>query len=428
MPHSFCMETMKVQDTSYLESDDVIDCDSVSIPSFPAKEVGKEFPPNSGLQRIGIELEGIGTIQMVWGRNKPDKRSVQFGDVFKRTPLLRSLSFSDEHGVYIVPEEIGDKKLIGKTAPAELVSNPHILDKRNLERLRNSIQKAKSIDPKNNFLHVKQNATLRDVRESSDSEFNLAKYTSTTRWGGHVPHKISGNLQTTIGVPVYKLLSDDKATRIKVVEMLIGDATKRQMVRDLLLAAICIERVLTDQGGVLASVTRNRDGIRLSIFMYLLNTFAIQVDPTDLQWGKNIYGAHFKGDSSFHGCGVDGVTTLLSVPISRNPLLGGALFSKVITEMSRVGLNQKFINTIKERESLFSFNQVNLGGEGLSMQTFYEDWFAIPNFIYKGKLHTVVESRERTSGLNINMAGYLNGEMTTEDFLKKLTSAGIVNI
>lgn len=394
-----------------------------SLLASAGKEVGEEFAPSVDIQRIGIELEGIGTVGVKWGKAKPKTTSDGFHQVFKRTPLVRSNSYDKGRGVYIVPEDT-DPSSYGKLGPAELVSNPHALDKQGLNDLRASYKKAMVRNSSTNPMLKPQKAVLKDIRKSDDSTFNSKRYSATTRWGQSPLTKVGGSLQVTIGVEVDKLISDDKPTRIKVVEMLVGDATKRQKVRDLLLAAICIEQTLTADGRPFAAFRSRPQGVRLSVFMYLLNIFVDKAASSPNTWSKTTFGANFKGDSSFWGCGADSAKEALAAQLSSNPDLETQIVRDILEMMKREGLAQWVIDGIQQKKSLFSLSDV--GNSGLSMQTDVEKWFSIPNFFYKEKLYTVVESREKNSGLNIKMAQFLNEELSADALLNELRSSGLV--
>ncbi|WP_157644789.1 hypothetical protein [Burkholderia ubonensis] len=402
------------------------DDDAITVASSTtAKKVGEEFSPQKDSQKIGIELEGIGTVSVKWNKSGYDKHQ-NFHDVFKRTPLVRSGSFGEGRGVYIVPEDVDEG--YGERGPAELVSNPHNLNKQGLGYLLSSYKKAMSGNSATNAMLKPQEAQLKDPTQSEEGVFNRSQYTATTRWNRRVLGAVAGSLQTTIGVEVRKLLSDDKQTRIKIVEKLIGDSSKRQATRDLLLAAICVEKVLTRRDNPLEAYKDKADGIRLAIFMYLLNAF--QVEARDFAkspqtWAKVTYGANFKGDSSFDGCGVVGAKEALAEWLSENPELKNVLIKDIVDEMNRQGLAPWVVGKMQGVKRVFSLEAV--GGPGLSMQTAVEGWFSIPNFFSNGRLYTVVESREKESGLNKNMASFLNGKIGVENLIQEFERNGLLS-
>jgi hypothetical protein len=378
-----------------------------AVASSRARAIDEELAPKAEPVRIGIELEGVGTVQTTWGKKSHERMMVKdeqenFHDVFKRTPLVRSNSFegSVSRGVYIVPEDVD--KTYGTFGPAELVSAPHLLNTSSLDHLRNSVKKALSSGD-SPMRGRTQDAVLHDPRLDSSDDFNAAQMTASTRWGKGSMTKVSGSLQTTMGVAVSNLLSDVKSTRIQTVELLIGDPEKRLRTRDLLLGAICIEQCLTRTGGPLEAYAPQSEGIRLAALMHLINFFA----PNEkAEWGKDSFGAHFKGNSSFVGCGVADSNDILKLALQLPGTKDKAtLMTEIVAKMKENGLNEWVSKGIASKK----FNLEKMGQPGLSMQTTQEDWYSIPNFLQNSKLYTVVESREKTSNLNQKMATFLNG-------------------
>ncbi|VVP04006.1 hypothetical protein PS880_02968 [Pseudomonas fluorescens] len=378
-----------------------------AVASSRARAIDAEFAPKSEPVRIGIELEGVGTVQTTWEK-KSHQRMMErdeeenFHDVFKRTPLVRSKSFDEgvSRGVYIVPEDVD--KTYGTFGPAELVSAPHLLDISSLNHLRHSVKKALTSGD-SPMRGRTQNAVLHDPRLEPSDDFNAAQMTASTRWGKGNMTKVSGSLQTTMGVAVSNLLSDVKNSRIQTVELLIGDPEKRQRTRDLLLGAICIEQCLTRTGGPLEAYAPQSEGIRFAAFMHLVNFFG---PKEKAEWGKDSFGAHFKGGSSFVGCGVADSNDILKLALQLPGTKDKAtLMTEIVAKMEDNGLSEWVSKGIASKK----FNLEKMGQPGLSMQTTQEDWYSIPNFLQESKLYTVVESREKTSNLNQKMVEFLNG-------------------
>ena len=88
------------------------------------KPITAESAPKVEPIRVGIEIEGVGTIRTQWSRRSVIQQD-NFHDVFKRMKLVRSNSFTESHGargVYVTPEDV--EGTFGTQGPAELVSSP----------------------------------------------------------------------------------------------------------------------------------------------------------------------------------------------------------------------------------------------------------------------------------------------------------------
>jgi hypothetical protein len=389
--------------------------------SITGRTIGEEFAPKVGKVRIGIELEGIGSVHSTW--NKSGTKAInttagkeRLGEVLKRTPLLRSPSFNEElgRGVAIHSEW---SKTLGTQAPGELVSSPHVFDVKNLDLLRASFKKTLQTD---SISSRTQKTIMNDPRLPPDDPFNKSQ--AETRWA-RVAIKAGGSLQTTIGIAVGKLLSDDRDTRIKVVNLLVGE-DKRQVVRDLLYAAICIEQHLTAESRPLSAYQGDgpREGIRLAVFMYLTNLFKDQVRGTLLP--KAAYGALFKGDSSFLASNVADSNDILSSRLERKEVKDELMATLVQMMQDKKKLIAPWVveGVVKgvalsgKEKSRRKFDLSDIGRPGLSLQVDVRKWFSIPNFLHNNRLHIVVEAREKSAGLNQMMAEFLNEKIEAKKF------------
>jgi len=380
------------------------------------RQIGQEAAAANGSARIGIELEGVGTVTTKWV-DESILDADNFHDVFKRTPLVRSNSFNAGRGVYITPEDSGS---FGKSGPAELVSSPPLFNVANLNHLRNSVKKAlkstvnvpnparpgKTKTVMNPMRSKTHDAALHDDRLADDDAFQGT--VATTRWAANPQVKIAGSLQTTIGVAVGKLLNNSAATRTGVVNLLVGDANKRGYVKDLLKAAISAQGYLTAAGNPLNVHAAAAEGIRLAVFMYLANFFAAEV-AGGAAWTKTAYGANFKGYSSFVGCNVAANNDILTYALTHGPKNEATVKTEIVAAMEADHVAGWITDGLDGEIELDK-----IGKPGLSLQTDVEKWFSIPNFTRNARLYTVVESREKTSILNIKMCEFLNGSQAND--------------
>ncbi len=375
------------------------------------KQIDQEAAPVNDDVRIGIELEGVGSVMTSW-KNKKVINAKNFHDVFKRTPLVRSNSFNDNRGVYIVPE---DSKTFGTNSPAELVSSPHAFNVESLNHLRDSVKKAlkSSIQVPNPALKGKTKtvmnpmrsrehaATLKDPRLANNHPFQ--SNVATTRWAANQHVKIAGSLQTTIGVSVGQLVANDGDTRDGVVKLLIGDVEKQSYTNDLLWAAIQIQSYLTSAGGPLYTYQNRAIGIRFAAFMYLVRYFAGALAGKG-KWAKTALGANFKGYSSFVACAVEANNNILTQRLLTGPKNAATVKAEMIQAMVDTDVEEWITG------NLDNFEIEQIGQPGHSLQTSVEKWFSIPNFKHNNRLYTVVEAREKNAILNIKMCEFLNGE------------------
>lgn len=358
------------------------------------KQVTDEAPPAPGDVRVGIEVEGVGTISTKWDV-VPNVSAGDFHDVFKRMKLVRSNSFTSARGVYITPE---DADTFGKQSPAELVSSPHLFTPRNLVFLRNSVWKA--LSPKGMRTG---NDSFVDPRVAPPAP---QAPTAISRWGAYAPKQIGGSLQTTIGVSTAKLLSDTAADRNAVIGLLVGDHKKADLAKDLLAAAVAAEGFLTQTGNPLAAFVAKKLGIRLAVFFWLADSFGASITAKG-QWTKESLGANFKGFSSFVGCGVAVNNNILKLG------LAGTVGTSAQAKATFAGQLVQAIQAVTGKTWITdglsaSIDLDTLGQAGHAFQTSCEGWFAIPNFTAKGNLYTVVECREKAALLNMKMVAFLN--------------------
>lgn len=373
------------------------------------RQIRDEAAPAVGRVRIGIELEGVGTVSTKW-TDEAILALPNFHDVFKRTKLVRSNSFNAGRGVYITPEDSND---FGKTGPAELVSSPHQFDVTNLNHLRNSVKKA--LKPMVQVPNPARQGQMKSVLNPMRARAHEAEYLDETgddtdlfqhavaesRWALNPQAKIAGSLQTTLGVAAARLLSNVARTRANVVTLLVGDAKKREKVLDILSAAIRAQQWLTTAGNPLAAYSAQSFRIRMVMFMYLANKAARVLGGV---WTKTALGANFKGYSSFVGCGVGANNDLLTSGIAALGLDADTVRTNLLNAMKNNGAHTWLTQALDGHLELDE-----IGKPGLSIQTDVEGWFAIPNFIVNNRLYTVVESREKASLLNIKMVEFLNG-------------------
>jgi hypothetical protein len=365
------------------------------------KPIRAEERPKVDSVRIGIEVEGVGTITTQW-RNPQIIQQQNFHDVFKRMKLVRSNSFSTERGVYITPEDSG--RMFGRSGPAELVSSPHKLDGQSLLALRNSVWKslgAKGMRTGSD--------TFRDLRPQpanaalAQRQQAFQGAVATSRWGVHKVASISGSLQVTVGVAVEKLLSDDQATRDAVVKLLVGDEGKRLLVGVLLKTAVLAEGWLTAADRPLSGYPDYKFGIRLALLMALISPMTDLIGVVGGRWGKDRLGCNFKGTSSFVACNIGIGNRFLDLKRREWHYpwadLRRALVNGIAVGLGAQGLTDYLLNHWDVRK---------IGQPGNSVQTDVEGWYSLPNFLNNGHLYTIVEVREKAASLNVQMANYLN--------------------
>lgn len=358
--------------------------------------IDDESAPLAGHPLIGIEVEGVGTVTSRWN-NEDIIQAANFHDVFKRTPLVRSRSYGNFRGVYITPEDSGT---FGVTSPAELVSKPHRLNDLNLLRLRNSVWKA--LGP-------------RGVRTGQNTfDYAGGQRTTDNRWGKFRPSSIAGSLQTTVGVGVHRLLSDNANHRRDCIKTLVGNARKQRIVMAIAESAVIAQQALFAPGAALwhhrAMPAIQVEGLRLSLFLAFINvvlTESARLGGGGSGWAKDALGANFKGYSSFLGTGTNNSNGILK--------LGARALSYNDTDLVGSIRAQRGDGTITKAINDYADDTTNqilslVGQKGLSIQTAVEQWNAIANITYNGHLYTVVECREKESLVNINMCTFLNSE------------------
>jgi hypothetical protein len=410
-----------------------------------ADEIDHEEAPQAGQVRIGIELEGVGTISMKWDKPFPQLQQldsrVAFQATFKRMKLLRSASFNNlNRGVYLSPEEVSVKPnqgLLGQSHPAELVSCPHLLDLQNLEHLRDSVTKALT-DAKTPLVaranYKEQRTQTVDLPRGLHGNQSLMKLHGQqveSKWG-RVKAQIGGNLQTTVGVCVEKLCSSTKATREAVVKYMAATSQKQNRLLAFIAASIRAQETLAADQITVGAGTDAPYRLRLAILMYLLQLFAPALKGTGYE--KDAYGCNIKGYSSFVGCGLsvanDALRTAarlraMNLAIENNEMnltnrlngittrLGAAI-EQALNDNGAAALIPQFRR---------DFNYEHIGSPGLSLQVKFELAPAIPCFLKNDKLYTVIEARQRDSMLNTNMAAFLNGTSQAAGFLGQVREA-----
>jgi hypothetical protein len=354
------------------------------------KSVTHEGAPAADIVKIGIEVEGVGTVATKW-TNPPVVDPRDFHDVFKRMPLVRSKSYGDLRGVYINPED-GDT--FGTSGPAELVSRPHALTPESLALLRNSVWKA----IRSSAAPTTGRAIYSDPRTPTG-----ASGVAASRWARHRGMaRIAGSLQTTVGVAVGKLLGTSPDARAAVVTLLGGDATKKARLTDMLTAVVAAETYLTATRGPMDGFA-GRGGLRLALFFAFWAPIRASIVAVSRRgWGKDALGCNFKGMSSFLGCGIPTADLAWRAAIKQSK--GAAtLRAKIITAITDAGGAGWVTRALTDDWDLAS-----VGQPGLSEQTSGEGWYALPNFTKDGRLFTIVECREKAAPLNVKMAAFLN--------------------
>lgn len=370
----------------------------MSAPDIPpppplTRCIKDESEPETEEIRIGIEVEGVGTVATKW-----DRRGVvaqpNFHAVFKRTALVRSKSFSSTRGVYITPE---DSDSFGTNSPAELVSTPHVLDGINLLYLRNSVWKAlrRAAAPKTGT------AVFSDPRAP-----NPAGPVAQSRWGRATVVKVGGSLQTTLGVAASKLFSDTASVRRSVIDLLVGKAMKADKVADMCKGAVVAEQYLTGMGQAFegSGAGEYKYCVRLLLFMSFMQPMveATEAGGENGVWAKDFLGANFKAQTSFVACGLRTALPRFQLAVL-TPLRRAALKTGLLAALETGGV------AVWLRTALNAHLDVSkIGQPGKSVQTAMEGWFAIPNFLNDGHLYTVVECREKDAALNKSMTKFLN--------------------
>ena len=349
------------------------------------RSISNEKAPVTDLAKIGIELEGVGWVKTNW--NAPITTSTSsFHSVFKRTALVRSPSYGDLRGVYIAPE---DGEFFGRHSPAELVSQPHQLNATGVINLRNSLWKAIR---KREF--SRGQAPFLDPRRAPAAHPPVA----TSSWQRTAMPRVSGSLQTTIGVQVARMLSDDEAVRQRVSGLLVGDPEKRTRFDHLTKAAVCAERYLTAPGALLERLRNRPDGVRLALFM----AFLVPAMPDEAKgWAKDYYGCNVKAESSFLACGISEAELPLTAGIIRRG--SEAVENELLLALLDADVEPWIVNGLLAR-----LNVTDIGKPGQSVQTSVERWYSIPNFLVNGHLCCVVEVREKSAPLNSLMVEFLN--------------------
>jgi hypothetical protein len=410
------------------------------------RNLTNELSPAQDVVQIGIELEGVGQVSMKWPQELGHqtvktfsqlRTQTDFPDSLKRTALLRSPSFDNlrhkgHRGVSITPEDTS-KLQLGKSHPAELVSHPHILDEANLNALRSSVHKALQSNlsgkeslstgaanqrygtaptapitfPKVGTMAIEQSA--RPFSGISNTQTPLELTIESTHWTRKVPATIGGNLQITCGIAVEQLFRRDLEQLKDMAQFLSRDPCKARFIT-LVLASTAIVDALCSEGEVFFAFAGKRVGLQLMVFMFLLHHMAKKWKGA---YEKEALGANFKGCSSFVGCGVSDTNDNIPVDSYANTY---QRLTRALDESSGE-LRHEVMQCLPSADVI-----EKLGKPGLSMQVHYDKWHAIPNFMdANGNLYTVVEIRQRNTGMNLDMGGFLTGRLTARALLDRIT-------
>lgn len=365
-----------------------------------------ESKPSNDNVRIGIEIEGVGSVRPKLKKaSRTDLlhqyigRRTELQSILKRTPLLKSGYFDMDsgQGVCITAEEVSVKDgffLIQH--PAELSSAPYPLSIGDLNLLKILI-----------FEVLTGKVKMAGTKKFLDKDIDTA-------WGRLRP-KIGRNLQTTIGVPVEILLSNDRIKRNFIFEMLVPDADIRHYLENICMASILIEgRIISSEHSALKGNT-NVFNIRLMVFMYLIRFFSPIVKKIrKCSWEKDAFDVSFKGETSFIACGVSDANNLFT------DASGEELEKEIIKLINEhEGINEWIRNGFRDNGGF------KIGGIGLpdgSIQVVYESGKAIKNFINRDKLYTVVESRRGESLLNQWMCDFFNDVLKADVVISNITA------
>ncbi|WP_147469186.1 hypothetical protein [Corallococcus sp. AB045] len=354
-----------------------------------------ERTPTQDKVRIGIEIEGIGTLKIDWnsGRRPSQMRALAnsqpltpndlqnistIQEHIKRQPLMRSGSFSENfpdgvRGLSIHAELSYTVKNLGKSHPAELVTTPHLLDPENLTYLKSSINEVIRGGTKGSLSGANseqpfQMPELYFEQSHIPSQVITTKFTDETR--GVLPHGI----QTTVGIAADKLLSTDIKTRNSIVDFLIQPDSLQHKRFATIVNMACSASAFESE---LKLQDDQRYRFRLLLLMSLLHAYI----PSFKESGgmaKDTYGANIKGYSSFKGCGINDMQAWSIVE-------GAGMLLSVLKghEVSLVGQAVD-----------------KLGQHGLSAQVAYEGGAPIPCFLVGSRLHTVIEARQLAAPIN----------------------------
>lgn len=405
------------------------------------RNLSTEVTPAQDQVQIGIELEGVGSVRIRWPQElghqsikgiEQLRLHTDFAGVFKRTHLVRSPSFTGSRGVVITPEDA--TVTLGTNHPAELVSQPHLLDEANLDYLRSSVHKALQSNLSNkgslasgqadtrygpapqsqptitkvNVMALRgTNITFSGMYTDSDEIFPDVAISSTV-WSRQLPGQLGGNLQVTCGMSVEQLFRTDDERLKQMAKFIARDKFQERYIT-LVRASTSIVDALTQQGALFATLADKRTGLQFVVFMFLLHHMAT---AWKAGYEKNALGANFKGGSSFVGCGVS----------DRNDLIPAEAYADTYAKLI-AAIKQSTGSLKDEVVTQLTSDQVmsKLGQPGLSMQVYYDKWFAIPNFTdARGNLYTVVEMRQKDTEMNLEMCGFLIGRLEPRAFLDRI--------
>lgn len=426
--------------------------------------IDHEEAPRTGQVRIGIELEGVGSIAMSWSLPFPTIPTVadrqMFQATLKRSRLIRSGSFDAGRGVYLTPEEVTvspNQGVLGRSHPAELVSSPHRLDVQNLEFLRASVEKAlrnRQSPMIARAHHAEQRTTTMQLPQGHGggqavSSLDGAQVTAT--WGRAAGARIGRSLQTTVGVRVENLCSDNAQTRQRAITFLAATPAKQGRMLRLLEAAVAGQQALAADQITIGAMADARHRLRLVLLMYLADVCAPFLKG--LGYEKDAYGCNIKGYSSFVGCGLANANDALRTAVREKARMdaiehaathGPEAVPNAAPLGQAAGHFQAGANAIANRlrdamvgvlrnaggemtrparalEQQFALEQI--GQPGRSIQVVHERAPAIPCFVANNRLYTLIEARQAESSMNMNMGAFLRNEMTAQALLGRITAA-----
>lgn len=352
-----------------------------------------ETKPITGSVRLGIEMEGVGVLKMTWdprrpslmvGLSKADKSTLteeqqeQVSDMketLKKQPLVRSASFSEDfskpvRGVSIHPEMPNSNASLGREHPAELVSTPHLLDGKNLTYLKNSVLKVVRGGTKG-VLSGKKSAQTHTLEQTD----LLPQSTIKTEFTDETRGKLPQGIQTTVGIAADKLLSSDPKTRKSIIEFMTMPSSDQQKRFTQLVTAACSAD--GPMGTTLSGDLLYR--FRLMLLMSLLHACVPDWKGGGME--KDIYGANIKGYSSFEGCAFEDQIGLQQL-VNRG--------EELVSALEKAGIAKDRATEAVDK----------IGFPDLSAQVAFEGGSPIASFLVNGRLHTVIEARQKGSPIN----------------------------
>ncbi len=347
--------------------------------------------PAEGPIKIGIEIEGVGQLDITWKQQPPPVliKDQQFLSSVKAAKLNRSPSFNTKtgRGMYLSAEE--SENIVHR--PAELVSVPHVFSARALVYLRNSVWKRlqeKDVDEEPDFSFQPGGKIEAPVMEKT--VYSPNKHFS----------KVAGSLQTTIGVSIDKLFAKDEAARERTIACLVGSPIKQDYVLNLTRLAYTASIWSIERTVKLEQVNR----LALVYFMAFIEPIVQDLPPGNFgSWEKERLGANFKAQSSFTACGIDiNVANDLTQKFAQTGFKS-ALIAFLRREFDTNRLILSMLQSLDKH-----LNTIVIGTAGRCMQALHEHGSAFDNFLRGDKLYIVIEAREKRADLNGLMLEVLN--------------------